>query len=619
MRPFEERRREFLEYAAPPLRTGWLSCVNQLARLELGAPAVDEEPFRESLAFIDARRDCSDFHITALLRLLYRHRRSVLIRPELVEDIERCLLGFKYWWDEPGPGPMCWFTENHQILFHACELLAGQLWPDRLFPNSGMTGAEHAAKAARLVRRWLDWRERFGYSEWLSNCYFDEDLAALANLHDFAADADIRTRAAMQMDLLLFDMALHSHRGVFGCTHGRTYADRILGQRGDASATTSLLMFDRGLLNSPNNLGAMCLASSEYRLPPAIEAVVRRTPSQVLIRERHSLNVGDAPRYGLRYDSMEDILLFWSVQAFMDPRVIGTSMRVTRELGVGLDTPYEPYLERFERERRDRGQVLDTDVDRHSLTEVNIQTFRTPDYLLSCAQDYRAGRHGYQQHVWQATLGPDAVVFTNHPGSLDTQARPNFWAGNRVLPRAAQHRNVLVCIHRVPADDPFPFSHAWFPRRAFDEVVERSGWVFGRCGRAFVGLWSEHPVRWAEGPFAGSELRADAASNVWVCELGSAEQGEWPYFVLSLSGSGPVCRDGRVAFHSPTVGPVSFGWEDPLAVDGVEQPLRGYPRFDNPYCACPWDGRRVVIGREGRGLELDFDRGVRSQGALQDG
>ncbi len=38
----------------------------------------------------------------------------------------------------------------------------------------------------------------------------------------------------------------------------------------------------------------------------------------------------------------------------------------------------------------------------HSL-EVHIQTYRTPDYLLSCAQDYRAGKPGYQ-HIWQATL-----------------------------------------------------------------------------------------------------------------------------------------------------------------------------------------------------------------------
>ena len=86
------------------------------------------------------------------------------------------------------------------------------------------------------------------------------------------------------------------------------------------------------------------------------------------------------------------------------------------------------------------------------MTEVHIQTYRTSNYMLSCAQSYRPGKPGYQQHPWQATLGPDAVVFTNHPGSNDEASRPNFWAGNGILPRVAQHENVLICIHHIPAE-----------------------------------------------------------------------------------------------------------------------------------------------------------------------
>ena len=70
----------------------------------------------------------------------------------------------------------------------------------------------------------LRWRARFGFSEWLSNCYIDEDLLGLVNLYDFAEDAEIRQTAGKFIDMLLFEMALHSYRGVMGCTHGRTYA-----------------------------------------------------------------------------------------------------------------------------------------------------------------------------------------------------------------------------------------------------------------------------------------------------------------------------------------------------------------------------------------------------------
>lgn len=51
-------------------------------------------------------------------------------------------------------------------------------------------------------------------------------------------------------------------------------------------------------------------------------------------------------------------------------------------------------------------------LDRFALSEANIETYRTPDYMLSCALDYRKGAPGYQQHIWQATLGNKALVYT---------------------------------------------------------------------------------------------------------------------------------------------------------------------------------------------------------------
>jgi hypothetical protein len=110
-------------------------------------------------------------------------------------------------------------------------LLAGQLFPEHTFENDGRDGRYHVEHALHLIRRWLDFRQRFGFSEWLSNCYFDEDLLALVNLYDFAAQADVRDQAGRLIDVLMFEMALHSYRGVFGCTHGRTYPRLIVGAR----------------------------------------------------------------------------------------------------------------------------------------------------------------------------------------------------------------------------------------------------------------------------------------------------------------------------------------------------------------------------------------------------
>jgi hypothetical protein len=277
---------------------------------------------------------------------------------------------------------------------------------------------------------------------------------------------------------------------------------------------------------------------------------------------------------------------------------------------------YENYLQRYYQvwnwQVEQYGKIVDRNIDCHGMTEVHIQTYRTSSYMLSCAQSYRPGKPGYQQHPWQATLGPDAVVFTNHPGSDDESSRPNFWAGNGILPRAAQHENVLICIHHVPAKDPFPYSHAYFPRAAFDETIERDRWVFGRKGEGYIGLYSQHPLRWLVDQYdeahATIELRADASTNGWIVEMGDeATWDSFANFVNALSGA-PVEMAGLdVSYGSPSVGLVHFGWHSPLQVDGDEVELHNYPRFNNPYCQADFASRHYTIRYGELTYTLDFD------------
>jgi hypothetical protein len=608
---YEDRRQRYLAYCAersPGGRTGFFS---QIARLALGRDPVDEEPVRDAIAFVDSRRDCCDFSVGGLLRILYLYHDSPQISPDLIVDIENCLLRFKYWWDEPqGDNHRCYHTENHQIIFHSDELLSGQLFRDRVFQNSGQKGQYHIDHAAHLIRRWMDFRFRFGFSEWLSNCYFEEDLLALVNLVDFSQDAEIRAQAEMLIDLILMEMALHTYRGIFGSTHGRTCARLIKGARGEGSASTAKLMFGMGLFNDPSSLGTVPLATSSYRCPPVISKIAADLDEALLFRERHSINMVDAPRYGLSYDDELDGHLYWSIQDYCHPEVIGLSRRLSEKYGVRLHEDYEQrYQQLFRWQIEQYGEIVDKDLDCHALTEVDIQTYRTPTYMLSCAQDYRPGKPGYQQHTWQATLGIDAVAFTNHPGAEDETSRPNYWAGNGVMPRAAQHRNVLVCIYRLPADDPYPFSHLYFPRNVFDQVVERGPWVCARKGEGMVALYAQHPLRWP----SDTEARVDVPNNVWVCEMGDLSQwGSFPAFVEAVTGAEIACQGLGVRYVSPSLGAVSFGWEEPLQIAGRVEPLHGYERFDNPYCRCAFGAPEVVIRRGEDELYLDLARGQRT-------
>jgi hypothetical protein len=71
--------------------------------------------------------------------------------------------------------------------------------------------------------------------------------------------------------------------------------------------------------------------------------------------------------------------------------------------------------------------------------DVNKVTYRTPDFMLSSAQDFHPGQSGAAQHIWQATLSPEAVIFVNHPVSSNEvdNGLPGYWLGNAALPQLA--------------------------------------------------------------------------------------------------------------------------------------------------------------------------------------
>ena len=107
-------------------------------------------------------------------------------------------LAFKYWYTEPTPAGLVdnkWYwSENHRIIFHVDEYLAGHAFPDATFTNDGRTGAAHAQAAEARILGWLDEKVRFGFTEWHSDVYYQKDVTPLLTLVEFAPDPRPRGR-----------------------------------------------------------------------------------------------------------------------------------------------------------------------------------------------------------------------------------------------------------------------------------------------------------------------------------------------------------------------------------------------------------------------------------------
>jgi len=600
-----------------PSGFGGRTCFQAIAPLELERRGREPGVFRwewidYSLDLLRNRKDCQDFSMVGLLRILYRYADSRLLTPEHRSQIESVMLAAKYDMHDPGDDTCCWHTENHQVQYASSELLLGQRFPEKVFSNTGKIGAWHRERAREKLYLWLDWRLRFSFSEWNSSCYYDEDAAALLDVAEHAEDPMLRRRSRDVLELLLFHVALNSWHGLTGASQGRAYLQQQVEPDSTSMAILAQLCWgDDDDVPNKLSLGVVLLAAGEVRPSPAIMAVGKDNPSEVENRERHGLDADEAPAFGVYPDRMRDLAFFQGAGQASHHLVADT-----RYADFGGKAKWPGFFADREYYARCKAQGLEFDTWAlpHATGHADLYTFRTPDYMLGCAQAYHPGAPGYQQFIWSALLGRRAVIFTTNPTPANIPyGRPGPWIGNGVLPKVVQHRNVLIALHRVrpvPIYDQPPWHredrvHAWFPRGAFDEIVERNGWCFGRKGESYASLRADKPAQWLapEAELAkriGSdepyEWNVDDTDVAWICELGARRtHGEFSEFIDAVSSAKIEGGIERFAYDSPSVGRIETGWTLGLEVSGQAVNIRDYPRFDNPYCQAPFGTRSMVI------------------------
>jgi hypothetical protein len=379
---------------------------------------------------------------------------------------------------------------------------------------------------------------------------------------------------------------------------------------------------------------------SKYRVPLVIEEIAGEADSHPAIvnKQRMGIRLVEMEKWGLYPDNFEDGMLYLTLEAYLHPRTIANTIRMFDRCNwwensfLNSFKPYRGFLKLLGAlgGLPALARYLERDVCRNTREEVNIYTYKTPDYMLSTAQDYRKGYGGDQQHIWQATLGPDAVCFTTHPAKIEG-ATPNYWAGSGLLPRAAQHENVAIIIYnieKIPAlyvPIRYFFTHAWLPKDRFDQVVEENGWIFARKGNGYLALRSQNPYAWgsyrtntgdpkgfSEPLRSDAEIIVDGAQNIWICQLGcKTENGDFSEFIKMISMAKISFEGLNVEYHSPGHGAIQFGWNQALKVNHKEILLGEYRRYENPYSLTDFSADEIQITKGEHRLFLNWTTGER--------
>ena len=155
---------------------------------------------------------------------------------------------------------------------------------------------------------------------------------------------------------------------------------------------------------------------------------------------------------------------------------------------------------------------------------VNLYLYKNNRALLSTAVGFKPFEKGYQEHILQATIDETAQVFINHPGEAFPygSGRPNFWAGNGVLPLGAQFENTAVLRFHIEEEERIGYTHAYIPISAFSRYKGEDGVLVLEKDGAYIAVKALQGLTIQEhGPNQFREFISQGRDNVWVVRVGS--------------------------------------------------------------------------------------------------
>ena len=565
-------------------------------------------------------QNMDDFRTPGVLQILYGFGNQL---PDSVRKaIDASLLSFRYWMDEPGGNSMCYWSENHQILYAMSEYLAGQLYPDRIFTNSGLSGKDHMKKASKRILDWLGMRWKYGFAEFYSNVYYKEDISALVNLIEYAEDKEIVEKSKIILDLLFYDVASQSIKNVFSSVSGRAYEHtRKGGPVNNLDGVTDYFWGNGAPIRPGKTYGLM--VSKKYKLPSVFTEIAKDT-GNVVIRQCNGLDLSQLREEGYEGSEEESIQMQFGMEAFTNPGIVRNTMAYVRKNGLFTNLALKDlrmlnysvlkllHLEPF------IVWLIDPYSNGVAIQQGNTYTYKTKDYSLFALQNHQPGGYADQQYAAGMSIGNSFSIFHTHPAQWEDgkQKTPGYWVGYGRFPLVAQDSSVNLAIYQLPEHknlsekELLNFTHAWFPAGKFDSVQVVRNYAFGKKGDTYCALIGRNPLHYKSG--STDDLIQEGKQTCWIIEAGSHDKdGTFEHFIRRI-------LKNKVSFDSNTSALIydSNGKEYQLSRESGFRINHlaintKYKRFDSPYIQAEKKAAELKFQMNGKFLYLNFDQNKR--------
>lgn len=596
-------------------------CFPGIEKLDNGE-RIDETEITKLLSFIDTRYDCSDFKMVCILRTLYSY--SHLISAETLLAMKKTTLGFKYAMEEPGADGMCYWSENHQLIFSTIEYLACNLFPDEIFTNTGVLGRVKKEKAKKQLLYWFKTRFELGFVEFHSNTYYEEDVGPLSILTDLAPDEEIKKQATILMDMIMMDLAMHNYNGYFAAASGRCYEAQRRDPNKEDVLTIMSYVFNLGPVKGKEytTLAADLYLNKTYKVPEIIKAIAH-SKEHMIIKDAMGMEIKEVSKYfGNKNDFFTTGLYYWSMEAFTNVETAALTVKMYRAWKMQTNTFLKNLKTVDNWFLRTFGlyplvvKILNPVTAGVAIHRGNVYAIKDKDYYLSTAQFYAPRWFGDQNHTGGAVVGKDVSVFITHPGAafFEDNSRnfsPSYWVGNGKNPYAAQDENKALYYFDITGRKGFfekprmQFTHVHFPKTKFDKVFIGEKELVGLVGNSLVGVKSVYPIEQK----SDFDFIQNGVKTAWALVVSSLDETTFEEFKDSIVNN-PVVINKNIITYMNLLMKVQ---KNPQLFVDLQLVNTKYDRYETPFITAPKMSESYEYNYQGHSLVLNLNKGIREE------
>ncbi|MCQ2795028.1 MAG: hypothetical protein MJ214_02300 [Bacilli bacterium] len=480
------------------------------------------------LDYVNHRYDCSDFRVIQLLKLKFIGQDLLDRYPEINQKIKESLLGFKFWITELGNDSMCYYSENHQMCFIACEYLIGKLYPDEIFTNDHKNGLEHQKIALERFNAWIELRSKYSYSEFYSSNYIPISLTALTFLYQYSDSNEIKRKCKKEIHTILRFFATNAFEDTWINASGRDYPRNVMNCSYDEPHSKTIIdniwgdgNFAYNNYSSAESIFTYCyLKDKSLQIPDEIKNLYYE--DETITKRRFSLDVSNYAREGLDNNSTKSLMMRLGSGVLTNPGVFNLTIKLLKNhkqlyhnnFLYWVRSFYSPLL--YKLGLMDKlSKKFNFYNNRMGIEESNVYTYRNKYFKMSTNQAHHMNKLGAQMNTMVVTLPKGITVFTMHPSyendnpKIDYSRAPSYFASFCFAPFAVQDKNVAMLIYDIPKrthaflyenklfgsfTKTLDYTHTFFPTELFDEYTVEGRYAFARVKDSYLALIAKNEL-----------------------------------------------------------------------------------------------------------------------------